>query len=98
MRHGGGHVEQLPRRTRLVASKLVDERLVHHPHYGTADILAGSIIGLLPAVPQILRVSWAHIGALEVADEDALQVALGINAAYWKILNTCTRVVGEVEG
>jgi hypothetical protein len=36
------------------------------------DVLAKSLIRLLPVAPEVLRVARVHIGALEVSHEDLL--------------------------
>ena len=46
-----------------------------------ADVLTEGFTWPLPGVPEIPGVSWAHIVALEVANEDMPEITPGVDAA-----------------
>jgi hypothetical protein len=63
-----------------------------------ADVLAESLTCLLPTNPQVPGIPWAHVGALEVANEDVFVATPGVDPTYRQVLDPGVGAINEVEG
>lgn len=70
------------------------EDLVASPREAS-DVIMERSSRWLSVVLQIPQVPWAHVGALEVADEDVLEVGLVLDSARWEVFQPCSRRVGQ---
>ena len=57
-----------------------------------------SLSGLLSAIFQITGVPRVRVGALEVSHKDLLQVCPTLNLVGWKVLQPCSRRIGQEQG
>lgn len=61
----------------------------------TPDVLSESLTGVLPAVLEVPQVTRVHVGALEVADEDAPEVGLVVDAIGGEVHDPCPCTLTE---
>jgi hypothetical protein len=51
----------------------------------------------LPVVFQVAKVTWTHVGALEVATEDISKILPAINDVSWQMIQTGPGKISQVD-